>query len=306
MSINYNNTLQTNNSLLEEVILKLNQMPDAGGGGSGEAAEWSENEDAMITGTLSVYSNNRVTSIDNYAFYSCSKLTSVNFPACRSIGSSAFQNCRSLTGTKFPVCTSIGIAAFQNCTQLTSVNFPACTRIETSAFYYCSSSLSYVNFPACSYIGTAAFDTCRSLTSVNFPACEYIDRYAFQYCSSLTDIDFPVCMSIGYSTFRNCSSLTSAEFGSSISRTINARIYSAAFTNCSKLTTLKLHWLSVATLSNANAFTSTPMSVSTLTGTWGSIYVPASLVDAYKSATNWAAYASRITALDGHSGGTED
>jgi hypothetical protein len=39
------------------------------------------------------------------------------------------------------------------------------------------------------------------------------------------------------------------------------------------------------------------MSVSTLTGSFGSIYVPASLVDAYKSATNWATYANRITAI---------
>jgi hypothetical protein len=45
------------------------------------------------------------------------------------------------------------------------------------------------------------------------------------------------------------------------------------------------------------------MSVSTLTGSFGSIYVPASLVDAYKSATNWATYADRITAIDGNTGG---
>ena len=44
------------------------------------------------------------------------------------------------------------------------------------------------------------------------------------------------------------------------------------------------------------------MSLSTLTGAFGSIYVPASLVTAYKTATNWATYADRITAIEGDSG----
>lgn len=328
MSINYNNTLQTNNSLLEEVILKLNQMPDAGGGGSGEAAEWSENEDAMVTGTLSVYSNDRVTSIDNYAFYFRTNLSNVNFPACTSIGKYAFHRCSSLTSIYFPACTSIDSCAFQYCSNLTSIHFPVCTSISQSAFAYCSSltdvnfpvctsigryvfygctGLTNINFPVCTNIGNGAIYNCINLTSVNFPVCTNIDGYAFWSCNSLTSANFPICTSIGGNAFQYCSNLTSVEFGSSITNTTRqAFIYSAAFTNCSKLTTLKLHWLSVATLLNANAFTSTPMSISTLTGTWGSIYVPASLVAAYKSATNWAVYASRITALDGHSGGIED
>jgi hypothetical protein len=45
------------------------------------------------------------------------------------------------------------------------------------------------------------------------------------------------------------------------------------------------------------------MSDSTLTGAFGSIYVPASLVSAYKSATNWVTYADRITAIPESSSG---
>jgi hypothetical protein len=54
---------------------------------------------------------------------------------------------------------------------------------------------------------------------------------------------------------------------------------------------------SVVTLSNVTAFANTPISASSHLGTFGSIYVPASLVDAYKSATNWVTYAARITAI---------
>jgi hypothetical protein len=74
-------------------------------------------------------------------------------------------------------------------------------------------------------------------------------------------------------------------------------IASGAFGNCSNLTTLKLRYPVVIKLAHSNIFAYTPMSNSTYTGSFGSIYVPASLVDAYKAATNWATYADRITAI---------
>ena len=60
---------------------------------------------------------------------------------------------------------------------------------------------------------------------------------------------------------------------------------------------LFIDYSSVAKLSAVNAFANTPMSNSTYTGSFGSIYVPASLVAAYQSATNWATYSARITAI---------
>ena len=162
-------------------------------------------EDSFITRTFSSYTNDRVTSIGDYAFYYCSRLISVNFQNCTSIGSEAFNGC-------------------------------------------------------------------KSLTSVSFPVCSYIGGNAFQYCPSLTRAAF------GFDI-------------PSTSTTIKVYIHETAFASCTKLTQLILYYPSVATLSNINAFASTPMSISTLTGSFGSIYVPASLVNAYKSATNWATYA---------------
>ena len=269
----------------------------SGGGGSGDAAEWSEAEDAMVMGTLSQYTNDRVTRIGNYAFQYCSSLTSINFPVCMSIGFSAFQRCSNLTDINFPACTSIGNYAFQYCSSLASANFPACTSIGNNTFYGCRNLIS-ANFPACTRIGNSTFWCCSNLTDINFPTCTSIDSYTFYLCSSLASINFPVCTSIGSSAFYGCHRLVNAEFGSNISNTtIKAFIYSSAFSNCFTLTALKLYYPSVVTLSNVNAFTSTPISVSTSSGIWGSIYVPASLVSAYKSATNWATYADRITAL---------
>lgn len=71
-----------------------------------------------------------------------------------------------------------------------------------------------------------------------------------------------------------------------------------AFYNCTSLTSAAFTKNSVVTLSATNAFMNTPMSVSTYTGNFGSIYVPASLVSSYKTATNWAAYANRIVSIE--------
>lgn len=163
--------------------------------------------------------------------------------------------------------------------------------IGSYAFYYYS-KLTSVSFPVCSYIGSYAFNGCTSLASVKFPVCSYIGSYAFNRCTTLSSVSVPSCSYIGVAAFQNCASLTSIEIGNPIIST--CVIYASAFASCKVLTKLTLRYSFVATLSNINAFTSTPMSLSTLTSSFGSIYVLASLVDSYKAATNWATYADRI------------
>ena len=80
----------------------------AGGGGDDVLG-------ALIDRSITEISSNPATSIGSYAFYSCSQLTTVDFPVATSIKSYAFQYCRSLTTIDFPVATSIGTSAFQNC-----------------------------------------------------------------------------------------------------------------------------------------------------------------------------------------------
>ena len=164
--------------------------------------------------------------------------------------------------------TKIADYVFYSCSSLTSVNLPVCSYVSSYAFRGCS-SLTSIDLPVCSLIGGYTFANCSSLTSVNLPVCSYVGDCAFSKCTSLTSINLPVCSYVGGSAFRGCSSLTS----------------------------VKLGYSQVVKLSNANVFTSTPMSNSTYTGSFGSIYVPASLVDAYKSATNWVTYADRITII---------
>ena len=81
----------------------------------------TEQEDGLIDGTLTTYTNDRVTSIRTYAFYYCSALTSVNLPNATSIGDSAFYTCSNLASANLPQVTSIGTNEFRSCSKLTLV-----------------------------------------------------------------------------------------------------------------------------------------------------------------------------------------
>ena len=225
---------------------------------------------SIVDGSITEYYNKDLTLILN-VFQYCKSLTEVNLPACTSVGSNAFDNCTSLTEVNFPVCSYIGRSAFYSCKSLTKANFPVCTSIEYRAFDNCT-SLTEANFPVCTYIDDYAFDNCISLTEANFPVCTNIGSGAFDRCSSLTEANFPVCTNIGSTAFYRCSSLTTFILGAS----------------------------STVSLPYSTTFDYTPMSDSSYTGTFGSIYVPASLVDSYKTANNWSYYADRITSIEDH------
>jgi hypothetical protein len=296
-----------------------------GGGSSGDGYDEA---DGLITGTMTSYTNARVTSMRQGAFAYVSNLQSVNFPNVKNIGSSAFQNCSKLTTASFPACTSIGDYAFSNCKSLTTASFPVCTSIGSNAFYFCS-KLTTISFPKCTNIGSKAFQNCYSLTTISFPKCTNIGINAFCYCYSLTTASFPICTNISGYAFSYCSGLTTASF------TICTNIGSYAFYCCSKLTTISfpkctnigsyafynckslttasfpkctnigsnafsgcstlsnfiLAGSSIPTLDNSNAFNNTLMS------TTGYFYVPSSLIANYKAATNWTYFSSRFSAI---------
>ena len=272
----------TSNGIYDIVSFASVDVTVSGGGGGDHA-----DEDAIIARTISEYSNSRVTSVGPYAFCSFSSLTTVSFPNATNIGGYAFCSCSSLTTASFPNATNIGSNAFYCCSSLTTASFPNATSIGSYAFGYCA-SLTTVSFPNATNIGSNAFYVCSSLTTASFPSATSIGPYAFCSCSSLTTVSFPNATSIGNSAFYGCRSLTTASFPSAKS------IGNQAFRGCSKLMSLYILASSVATL-GTSVFVATPMSNSTYTGSFGSIYVPASLVSAYQSKANWSAYSNRIT-----------
>ena len=209
-----------------------------------------------------------VSTVRANGFISNLAITDVEMLSVNTIGYGAFQSCSNLTTASFPACVSIENGAFMNCSNLTTASFPACASIGDYAFYSCRNLTT--SFPSCTIIGISAFQSCNNLTTVSFPACASIGSYAFQSCSNLTTASFPACI----------------------------RINGYAFQHCIKLESIYLLSTSVVSLWSTTAFQRTPISLSSLIGHFGSIYVLSSLVEAYKSATYWSVYSDRITAYE--------
>ena len=172
-----------------------------------------------------------VTRIEDSAFSSCSKLTSINIPnGVTDIGMSAFYGCSSLTSIIIPISvTNIERYAFSDCSKLESlVVEEGNTRYhsDNNCIIYtyakelvvgCKSSVIPTDGSVTS-IGHWAFYDCRSLTSITIPnSVTSIGDMAFRGCSNLTSINISEGVtSIGFYAFSGCYKLTSITIPNSI------------------------------------------------------------------------------------------
>lgn len=176
------------------------------------------------------------------------------------VASGAFMNDKKIQTVNLPYATIVRNSAFQSCVSLTQVSLPMCSSIATYAFRDCI-SLTQVNLPMCSSIGANAFYACREISQISLPMCSYIGSSAFYQCFQLPQLNLPMCSYIDRNAFRNCISLSIITIGYS----------------------------SVCSLNASSTFYRTKITSST-----GSIYVPVSLVDSYKSAPNWSYFSTQI------------
>ena len=231
-----------------------------------------------------------VTSIGRYAFQNCYSLASITIPdGVTSIDSSAFYTCYSLTSITIPDgVTSIGNYAFSACYSLASIAIPdSVTSIGTYTFQNCYSLASITIPDGVTSIGTYVLRNCYSLASITIPdGVTSIGTYAFYSCYSLASIAIPDSVtSIGTYTFQNCYSLASITIPdgvTSIGTYAFKSCFGVAFYDFSSHT-------AVPTLANTNAFQGIAADCE--------IRVPASLVNEWKAATNWATYADHIVGV---------
>ena len=188
-----------------------------------------------------------VKSIGQFAFYRCSKLTSIEIPySVTSIGACAFEDCQFLTSIEIPHSViSLDGVAFVGCSSLTSIEIPSSViSIDGNPFVGCSGLASIVvesdnpvfdSRSNCNAIiktdnnelisgckntviprsvvsiGSSAFSGCSELTSIEIPnSVTSIGNNAFSGCIGLTSIEIPNSVtSIGTNPFSHCVALSS-------------------------------------------------------------------------------------------------
>ena len=223
-----------------------------------------------------------ITIIPEGTFSSCTGLISVG-PAgsgadveipnnVTTIDDYAFSGCTGLTSIKLPdTVTSFGDKIFRSCTGLTSIG-----PIGSGADVELSTKMTDT--------GYEMFRNCTGLVTVEFPAnIKIIERNTFSGCTGLVNIEFPETITrIRDDAFNGCTGLTEITIRGSATM-----IESRVFQGCTSLSIITV-LAETPQYCDSSAFSSANIS---------EIRVPAGSVDAYKSASGWSNYASKIVAI---------
>lgn len=200
---------------------------------------------------------------------------------------------RRVTEYKDNSITKIGTLALCHCNELVTVDCPAVTVIEGKGLNICH-KLKEINLPNLERIsGSYPFQECVSLTHVDLPKLATIDiaSYgAFLNCGSLRRVNLPSLETLGPNTFVGNSGPAPAISFLDLPR---CTLICAGAIATPTLETLILRSATVCRLDNVSALNNTKIKSGT-----GYIYVPAALVESYKTATNWSTYAAQFRAIE--------
>ena len=224
------------------------------------------------------------TSIGGNNFYNCTALISVTIPnGITSFGSMTFYGCSNLASINIPdtVTTFAGSQTFERCNSLPT---------ENGIRYADTCATNVVNKMETTYTlrqGTKfllkTFYNCINITNFVIPNTIIGIYDAFEGCTGLTSVTIPNSVTtIASNSFWNCIGLTSVTIPNSVTS-----IGSYAFYYCISLTSITVESTTPPTL-GSEAFGDTNNCP---------IYVPAESVAAYKRASGWSTYASRIQSI---------
>jgi len=251
-----------------------------------------------------------------YGFNNCKSLTEVNLPStCIELGRRAFYNCSALTTINLQYVEKFEGSALSGCTSLEYFMGPDSERgiIDLPNLKYgdfgCSGTKvrEIRNIGSVKKLASWGFIGCSLLNNIDniLPQIEEIGSMCFWRCPSLSindlncpnlktmdvsvfpDIKIKKISSLGSLTvlqremFKNCTMLTEAVLPTTLTQ-----IDDNVFGGCTALESLTI----LATDPPA-------LTVSALSNTTCTIYVPAGSVDTYKQAEGWSTYADRIQAI---------
>ena len=254
------------------------------------------------TGLKEIELPENLTTLDSYAFQSCSSLANVKMSGkVTGISGYCFQECRNLQ--KVELAEGLQVihnGAFYLCNSLQSINFPSTlTLIDYDSFNGTDlreidipASVENINYRAfCGNknlkkvtfreglinIGASTFSGCESIDSIVCPSTlRMIDNSGFQDCKSLKKVQLNEgLVSINANAFRNCSSLTDIVLPSTLE---NCK--GNAFRECGNIKTIEARSVLPPTTDG-----SCPLSNVDLTGV--TLYVPSWSVGEYQLADGW-------------------
>lgn len=155
-----------------------------------------------------------------------------------------------------------------------------------------------------------AFSNCNKLVKLDIPNCVNIGSQCFSSASSLEKIEILKSGSVnGVSSFYNCTSLKKVILPLFVSSSA-----SSTFQNCGKLELIDIDTMSLSfqpfpgcnnlktLIYRKNSGVNSLSGVSLLPTNFqsnGYLYVPQSMLESYKTATNWSTIADRIIKLEG-------
>lgn len=254
------------------------------------------------TGLKEIELPENLTTLDSYAFQSCSSLANVKMSGkVTGISGYCFQECRNLQ--KVELAEGLQVihnGAFYLCNSLQSINFPSTlTLIDYDSFNGTDlreidipASVENINYRAfCDNknlkkvtfreglinIGASTFSGCESIDSIVCPSTlRMIDNSGFQNCKSLKKVQLNEgLVSINANAFRNCSNLTDIVLPSTLE---NCK--GNAFRECGNIKTIEARSVLPPTTDG-----SCPLSNVDLTGV--TLYVPSWSVGEYQLADGW-------------------
>ena len=227
--------------------------------------------------------------IGTYAFADCSSLKRITIPdTVENVGSYAFYGCTELECVAMSSLTVINDYTFYNCKSLTEITLPiTLTKIGSYAFYGCSVLTEIVVPDSVTILGNCSFAQCNNLINISLSNdLTSIGNYVFDGCANLSKIALPSTLTnIGTGAFANCSGLRVMEIPESV-----VAIGDSAFTSCSNLRVLLVRNGDISkltTLGGNKVFDGA-------TGKGLVVVVPMDAYQAYKTASYWSGYSSRI------------
>lgn len=210
--VNAYNTLmsKTNPLTLDELATAISEIPTGGG-------DPSEDLKLVLENPTTRYSiENSATKISPYVFYS-KNLETASFPNATTVEGYAFYSCSYLKSINLPKVTQLNINAFYSCSALTTIEgLELCTTIYNGVFAYCS-ALTEINLPSVTVLSKDAFNGCSVLANVSIPKVREIGQQCFKSCKKLTTLEFTANVSAINASAFNGSGVTKLVFSGNTS-----------------------------------------------------------------------------------------